>query len=253
MRAFVVFTKKEFTEYLRTYKFVILLAVFTLLGIMGPLVAKMMPAILGSMDLAGMTIALPEPTAMDSWGQFFKNVGQMGMLTLLIIFSGIMANEFSRGTLVNLLTKGLRRDTVILAKFSAATALWTLAYLLCLGVTFAYTAYFWEAALHNAVLAFGGLWLFGELLIVLLILGGTLFTSFYGSLLTALATVAVLSIISIAPQTAQYNPISLAGGTLTLLSGDQSASDFIPAVIITIGAVVVLLVASIIVFRKKSL
>jgi ABC-2 type transport system permease protein len=253
MKAFVVFCKKEFTESLRTYKFAILLVVFVLLGIMSPMLAKMMPEILGSVELEGMTIALPESTAMDSWGQFFKNVGQMGMLTVIIIFSGIMANEFSRGTLINLLTKGLRRDTVIIAKFTAATAIWTLAYALCLGVTFAYTAYFWEIDIHNAALAFGSMWLFGEFLIALLIFGGTLFTNFYGSLLTAFAVIIVLAVIGTAPQTAKYNPISLSGQTLALLNGQQSAGDFIPAVIITVAATVALLTLSVAVFRKKTL
>ena len=240
-------------ESLRTYKFAVLLAVFVLLGIMSPMVAKMMPEILSGVKLEGMTITLPEPTAMDSWGQFFKNVGQMGMLTVIIIFSGIMANEFSRGTLVNLLTKGLRRSTVIIAKFSAATAIWTLAYLLCLSITFAYTAYFWEIDIHNPVLAFGSIWLFGELLIALLIFGGTLFTNFYGSLLTAFTVIIVLTIIGIAPQTAKYNPVSLSGGTLALLSSEQSAGDFIPAVIITTVAIAALLAASVAVFRKKTI
>jgi ABC-2 type transport system permease protein len=253
MREFVVFTKKEFTESVRTYKFAILLAVFVLLGIMSPMIAKVMPEIIGSIDLNGMTIELPKPTMADSWVQFFKNVGQIGMLTLIIIFSGLMANEFSRGTLTNLLTKGLRRDTVIMAKVSAATVTWTLAYLVCLGVTFAYTAYYWEINIQNAVLAFGGLWLFGELLIALLILGGTLFANFYGSLATAGGVIIALSLVGIAPKTAKYNPISLSGGTQGLLLGEQSAGEFAPAIIITAVAVVAVLAASIAVFRKKRI
>ncbi|MDR1432056.1 MAG: ABC transporter permease [Propionibacteriaceae bacterium] len=251
MKAFAVFTKKELTESLRTYRLAVLLAVFALLGIMSPLTAKMLPDILGAIDLGGMTLNLPEPTAMDSWTQFFKNVGQMGVLALIIIFSGIMASEFSRGTLVNLLAKGLRRETVILAKFTAATLLWTLAYLLCLGVAASYTAYYWEIELQNAPLAFGGMWLFGELLIALLILGGTLFANFYGSLLLTGGVTAVLSVLGIVPKLAKYNPISLSGGTLALLDGQASAGDFVTAVVICALCVVALLAASLAVFRRK--
>ena len=46
MRAYLAFTKKEFTESFRTYKLVIMLAVFLLFGIMNPLFAKLTPALL---------------------------------------------------------------------------------------------------------------------------------------------------------------------------------------------------------------
>ncbi|GHV43206.1 ABC transporter permease [Clostridia bacterium] len=253
MRQFIVFTKKEFTESLRTHKFVIMLAVFVLLGIMSPMLSKLMPEILGSFDINGVTMTLPESTANDSWGQFFKNVGQMGMLCVIIIFSGLMANEFSRGTLTNLLTKGLRRETVILSKFTAATVIWTLSYLVCLGVTTAYTAYFWELNIHNAVLAFGGMWIFGEFLIALLILGGTLFATFYGSLAITGGAIIALTLIGLFPKTAKFNPTSLSGANVALLTNAQPPSDFLPAVIITAISVVVLLALSLFVFGKKKL
>jgi len=251
MRAFTVFCKKEFTESVRTYKFAILLAVFVLLGVMSPMTAKIMPDIIGSMDLNGIKIELPEPTPADAWAQFFKNVGQIGMLIVAIVFSGIMANEFSRGTLINLLTKGLRRDTVILAKFTAATLIWTLAYILCLGVTAAYIVYYWGIDVHSPVLAFSGLWLFGEMLIALLIFGGILFANFYGSLAVAGGVIIALNLVEIAPKTAKYNPTSLAGGTLALLIGEKNADEFVPAIIVTIAVIALLIVASAVVFGRK--
>jgi ABC-2 type transport system permease protein len=259
MKAFVIFTKKEFTESWRTYRFVIALAVFVLLGAMNPLIAKMMPEILSSIDtsgmegMGGMSFNMPEPTAFDAWAQFYSNVGQMGLLTLIIVFSGVMAGEFTRGTLVNLLTKGLKRGTVILSKFAAATLFWAAVYLVCLGVSAALTAVFWDMELHNAVLAFGGMWLFGELLIALLIFGGTLFKTFYGSLALTAGVIIALLLLNIAPQAAKYNPISLAGETLALLNASKAAGDFVPAFIICAAAVAGLLAASVRVFEKKEL
>ncbi|MCL1787390.1 MAG: ABC transporter permease, partial [Defluviitaleaceae bacterium] len=230
---------------------VIMLAVFALIGILSPLTALIMPQIIGAMDLGGVTITLPEPTAMDAWGQFFGNTGLMGMLVVIIVFSGIMANEFSRGTLINLLTKGLSRSTVIISKFVAASLTWTVAYLLCLGVAIGYIAFYWELDLQNAVLAFASLWLFGELLIAILVFGGTLFGSFAGSLALTGGSVVALMLINIAPGVARFNPMSLAGGTLTLLNGEQSPGDFMPAVVISIIAIIMLVVASMVAFGKK--
>ena len=163
MRAFIAFTKKEFTENLRTYKLLIIGAVFLLFGMMNPVFAKFTPEIL---QAAGINMVLPTPTALDSWAQFFKNIGQTGLLVLVIIFSGIMANEFSRGTLINILTKGLKRSTVILSKFTAATIIWTFSYLLCYVVSYFYTAYFWSmSGMSHIFLSFFSMWLYGVLLI----------------------------------------------------------------------------------------
>jgi len=254
MKAFIAFTKKEFFESMRTYRLIVLTAVMILLGIMNPLIAKLLPEILGGVDLGGgIVIDLPEPTALDSWTQFYSNVGQMGMLALIITFSGIMANELSRGTLVNLLTKGLKRYKIILAKFLSASVIWTGTYLLCLLVCYMYTEYFWPSSeLSNAFLAFVSPWLFGELMIAILIFGGVLFGTFYGALLSCFGVIMALAIINIAPSIQKYNPIGLAGGVLGLLYGQSEPQDFIPAVIISIAAVVLLIIASVAVFNKKK-
>jgi len=253
MKAFNSFTRKEFTESMRTYRIVVLAAVFLILGLMSPLVAKIMPDLFSGIDLGGgVSITVPPPTAFDSWMQFYSNVGQMGMLAIIITFCGTMAHELSRGTLVNLLTKGMKRHTVILSKFLATSTLWAGSYLLCLLVCYGYTEYFWPGyALSNAFLAFFSLWLFGELLIALVILGGTLFSNYFGSLLSCFGVIIVLSLVNIIPRAQKYNPISLAGDALNLLNAQKEAADFMPATIICATSIVLLIVASIVVFNKK--
>ena len=255
MKAFIAFTKKEFTESLRTYRLVILAAVFLLLGLMSPFIAKIMPELFSGVDLGGgVTITAPAPTAMDSWTQFFSNVGQMGMLALIITFCGTMANELSRGTLINLLTKGMKRHTVIVSKFLSASVLWTASYLLCLVVCYAYTEYFWPGGiLSNAFLAFLSLWLFGEFLIALLVFSGVLFGNLYGSLLSCLGVILALSLLNIIPSVQKYNPIELAGDTLNLLNANKEVADFIPAIIICIIMTALLLVFSVLAFNKKRI
>jgi len=250
MKAFWAFTKKEVTEYFRTSKIVILGIVFLLFGMMNPVLAKFTPEIIKA---AGLDITLPEPTALDSWAQFFKNVGQMGLVVVVIVFSGIMANEFSKGTLINILTKGLKRKTVILSKFTVASVLWTLSYLFCLLVTALYTAYFWEMnGMNHVFIVFFGPWLYGELLIVLLILGGILFKSSLGSLLLVGGLTVAMTILSIFPKLQKFNPMTLTSDNMALLSGVKSAADFSLALGICFGLVVLGLVASILLFDRSS-
>lgn len=254
MKAFTAFTKKEWMESIRSWRLYILLAVFLLLGIMSPLTALIMPHLLNGADLGGIIIELPEPTALDSWTQFFSNVSQIGNLTLIITFTGIMANEFSRGTLINLLTKGMKRYIIILSKFFTASVIWTLGYLLCLGVTYLYTALYWpESTLYHPFLAFFSPWLLGQLFIVLLILGGIATGNFYGSLLAGGGTVIGLNVLNLVPAIRRFNPISLAAQTLTLLTGQNGPQDFLPAVYLTLISISTLLILSILIFNKKKI
>ncbi len=253
MKQFNVFLHKEITENLRTYKSQILIAVFLLLGIISPLLAKLLPEIIGSIGLDGLAIALPEPTALDAWTQFFHNVSQMGLLCMVILFSGLMANELAHGTLINLLAKGLSRTTVILAKFASASLQWTLAYLLCLGTCALYTAFYWSASLHHGWLVFGGLWLFGELLIALMIFGGTLSSSFYGSLSLCAGAIILFTLLSLFPDAVSLNPLSLTSSTQALLTNSQSITYYLPAYGITAVLIASFLLGSIWLFKKKPL
>ncbi|GHU44868.1 ABC transporter permease [Clostridia bacterium] len=254
MKAYFAFTKKEFTESLRTYKLWIMLAVFFLFGMMSPLFAKLTPEILKSVDLGGMQFTMPEPTAMDAWKEFFNNIGQMGLLVLVILFAGLMASEFSRGTLINMLTKGLTRHTVIFSKLTAAILLWTASYLLALATSYGYTVYFWDmGSLHHAFFAFFAPWLFGSFLIVLLVLGGVLFQTFSGSLLFTGGVVVILTVLNIVPKLQKYNPMTLCGDHTTLLTGVKNVSDILPAFIVCALLIVVLTVGAVVVFNRKQI
>ena len=66
MRGYLAFVKKELLEQVRTYKLLILFLVFFIFGMLSPLMAKLMPEILRQMPMDGITITIPDPTAIDS-------------------------------------------------------------------------------------------------------------------------------------------------------------------------------------------
>lgn len=253
MRTYLAFTKKEFTENWRTFKMMIMLVVFLIFGLMSPFMAKLTPEILKMAGMDPAALGMTNPTAMDSWSQFFKNVGQMGLLVLVIVFCGIMANEFSKGTLINMLTKGMKRSAVILSKFTVASVIWTLSYLLCLAVCYGYTAYYFTMIeLNNGFVSFFSIWLYGILLIALVVFGGVLFKNIYGSLLLTGGAIVAMALINIVPKFQKYNPSTLAGENMALLMGQKNLSDILPAIIISAVLIVVVIVASIMAFNKKQ-
>lgn len=254
MRAFTAFTKKELIEASRTYKVMIMLLVFFLLGIMNPFTAKLTPELLKSLNSEQITITITETTANDSWAQFYKNVPQMGLIVLVIVYSGILAGEFTKGTLVNMLTKGLSRRVVIAAKFASATLLWTASYVLCFAVSYFYTIYFWpEGNMSNLLVALLTLWLSGELLIASVMFGGVLFKNTYGALLFAGILVAVLYIINIVPEVSKYNPASLTSCGYSLITGESGVSDCVWQLVTGSALTVLLLGGTIAIFDKKQL
>ena len=255
MRAFIAFCRKEILEVTRTYRLWIMLAVFAVLGILSPGAAKLLPAILNGVDMGGgVTLNLPEPTVIDSWTQFFKNISQMGGLVLVIVFAGLVATELSKGTLVNVLTKGAPRAAVLLAKFVVASATWVACFGVALCVTWAYNYYFWGATpLPHVGLALICLAVLGPLLIACMILGGLLTRSIVGSLVAVAVLVVGLNVVNIAPGAARYNPISLATNSLSLMTGAKTPADLLPALWIGLGAIVAIIVASLLVFDKKQI
>jgi ABC-2 type transport system permease protein len=254
MKNYWAFVQKELLEGVRTYKAIILIAVFLIFGIMSPLFAKLTPDILSSFASEGVTISMPDPTALDSWAQFFKNVSQMGFVVLVVLYSGILAQEVSRGTLINMLTKGLSRTAVICAKYSMLIAVWSVSYALCLLVTLSYTVYLFPACtVENLPFALIALWLFGVLLLSILILAASAARSNYSCLLATGLAVVIMTIANIAPDAHKFDPLSLAMDSTALTTGTSSPSDLMPAAIIALCCSCACLVGAVLIFRKRQL
>lgn len=254
MKNYLAFIKKELIEGVRAYKAVIFLAVFLIFGITNPLIAKLTPELIASLATDGLSITIPDPTALDSWMQFFKNVSQMGLIVTIILFSGILANEVSKGTLINMLTKGLSRTTVILAKYSFLLLVWTVGYGLCLMVTAVYTWYlFPDGSVENLGFSLFALWLFGVFLLSLLMAAGSIAKSNYACLLLVGICFVIMLFVSIAPAAHDFNPLSLATDSTALLNGGLDPDSLIPSVAITGCLSVASIVAAILVFRKRQL
>ena len=254
MRGYIAFVKKEFMENTRTYKLLILFAVFLIFGMMGPIMAKLTPEILKSIDMQGIPWDIPVPTALDSYKQFFKNDGQMGLLILVLIFGGTLTREYTKGTLINVLTKGLSRKTVIFAKYTVASILWTASLVLSFLTTYGYTVYlFPNEKVDNIVQSVGCLWIFGLFLLAVIIFASTLVESSYSCLLVIALILIVLFTINIVPAVVPYNPILLASENVSMLVQGYDFSDVIKSLSVTLVAIVGLIWAAVVTFNTKKI
>ena len=131
MRSWYAFARKEMQESVRSGKLVLFFLLFLLFGIMNPAMTKMTPWLMetlaGSLEESGMMITTMEVTAMSSWMQYYKNI-PVAIILFLLLFGGSQAAEYQKGTLIPILTKGLDRWKVVLAKAAVILLLWTAGY-----------------------------------------------------------------------------------------------------------------------------
>lgn len=254
MRHYIAFLKKEIMESIRTYKLFIMLIVFVLFGVMNPLVAKLTPHIIKTLIPDGNLLSIPEATALDAWGQFFKNITQMGLIVTMLVFSGILVTELSKGTLINILTKGLSRRAVILSKFTSMILIWTLSVVASFIITWVYTVYLFPAsATNNLLFSVFCLWLFGSFLLSLLMFSSTIANTNYASLIIVGVTVVIGTLLNIIPGFQKYNPISLSTRNMELLTNTLNPISLYSVILVTFIMIIVLITLSIVSFGKKQI
>ena len=254
MRIFLSLLKKEAIEGARTKKMISTFILFLLIGLISPLTAKLTPMILQSIATGNIDINVAPPSEIDSWTQFFKNISQIGMFGLAIILSTQMANEFQKGTLINLLSKGLPRYQVVLSKIFYNFILWFIAYFCSFILTYFYTKYFFGISfpIRNILMAALLPFIFGLFLISLEILAGVISGNVIGTLILTSAGIVIQLILSIRDEIVKYMPIALIGKPVNLIKGIGYDDYYVP--IIT-GSILLILciVISIAVINKKQI
>ena len=109
------FLKKEWMEWWRTGRFMVLLLIFVLFGIMNPAMAKLTPWLMETMSEsladAGFVTTAVSVDAMTSWVQFYKNI-PVALIVFVLISSGNFTAEYEKGTLIPVVTRGLENGAV---------------------------------------------------------------------------------------------------------------------------------------------
>lgn len=256
MKALIAFFKKEMTDQLRTGKLLILGLVFSLLGILNPATAKLMPWLFETLSEtlaeSGMTVTVTTVTAMDSWVQFFKNI-PMALIVFVLLEGGIFTGEYRTGTLTLSLTKGLHRYKVVLSKSVSLILLWTLGYWLCFWITYAYNAYFWDnSAAHSLGFAATAWWVFGLFTVALTVLFSTASRTSSGVVLGTGGVIFLSYLLSIIPKLNSYLPTRLLDGN-SLIYGLETSEGYFESMLISALLSLACLVAAVPIFNKKQL
>lgn len=256
MKSFLAFIRKEMLEQRRSGKLIILGILFIVLGIMSPAIAKLTPWLMemmaGSLAGNGLVFTSVSVSAMDSWVQFFKNM-PMGLIAFVLIESSIFTREYQTGTLLLSLTKGLERHKVVAAKTAVLAFLWTVSYWLCAGITYGYTAFFWDNAIvQHLLFSMTCWWVFGLLAVVLMVLFSTMARSNTGVLAGTGCVVLVSYLLSFFSGLKKLMPTVLMDGT-SLIYGMVEPKTYTVPLVIAAVMIPVCLAVSVSTFNRKQL
>ena len=161
--------------------------------------------------------------------------------------------KYTKGTLIPLLTKGLSRSTVVLSKFASMVLTWTSGLFICFGVTYGYSAYFWDnSVVKQLFFAAFCWWLFGIFLISCIVF----FSSFSGSgaqvMLGTGAVYFVFTMVGMSAKLKKYLPNYLSD-SLSLYSGKLEPSDYLCSVILTSVLSLLLIIAALPLTYRRQL
>ena len=253
MKRYWIFTKKELKEQWKNYKLIVLGCVLLVFAMLSPVLAKTMPEIFKNIDM-GVQFVIPDPTYVDAYGQFFKNMNQTIMIVIVFLFSGNIAQEINRGTAAMMFSKGLSRPAFVLSKFTAECLIWTFSYWLSVGVFWGYTQYlFPDQTPENFFIAMFCLWLLISFILAVINLASVISNQSYITMILSGSVIMVFYIASAFPKLTDYLPTTLGNINMELITGVKGTGDIVIPVLVTAGLTITCLLAAIALFQKKQI
>ena len=263
MSSFILFFKKEIVEQIKTIKGVVLAIIFLFIGISSPLLAKLLPEILkmattsdnASQELMDSLSALmPPPNSLESYNQFFSNFNQIGLLALIIVFAGIVANEKSKNTASYILTKNISRTQFIMAKFTSSVIFTFVSVIITAGTFKIYTDLLFDDSLvdFKYFITFFAL----LLLYVFFILTIVLFSSIISKNITSATFLAfiifiVFNMLPIIPKVGKYMPTEI--NNIGIIAQSVTVKDLTVNIIITVLCSAAFIIGGIKLFSRQEL
>lgn len=253
MKIFLVALHKEILEQWRSYRLLVVVLVLGLFGLLSPLFAKLTPELLRLVpEFDEFAALIPEMTIMDAVDQYHSNLVQFGFILALLVTMGVVVQEKERKTAALVLTKPLSRWSFLLAKFVALGLTFLIGTLIAGIAAYYYTLLLFEAPSLSGWLVLNSLlWVFLLVHVAITLFFSTLSRSLVAAGGFAFAALVVVSLLGSLPRVGDYFPSQLIGwGRQAALGGSETAW---PALLVSLGLIIVSLVASWLLFERQEI
>lgn len=245
--------KKEFYEFQKTGKLIAITVAFLLFSIISPITAKIMPDLIKSIT-AEITIIVPLPTWKDAFLQFFKNLNQMVFLIVVLLFIGCIAEEKNHKTASLIVSKGVDRKELVLAKFlfqiSLVFSLTLISFYLCYYyslILFPDTKF--DTSIQSCIL---------YLIYMLFIISLTIFSSAIGNNVIQaggifISIFIILAMLNMVPSIKDYNPMYLSSLENQWITNGVNWSSATKTIISSLMASIIIIFIGIYLFNTQEL
>lgn len=253
MNSFSVLARKEAQEIVHTWRIWVLPAMVVFFAVTGPPLARITPELLGSLTAGSPgSISLPPATFADAYGQWVKNLSQIILFAIIIMYGGMVSTEVREGTAAFVLSKPLRRRTFITAKAAVHGLFVTIAIGFGTLATWLVTLFvFGEAPA-------GRLWgpallllLFALLILAFMELFSVLIPAPAGAAGAGLGLYALLAVGAAWDPLASYSPAGVPGLAAAITANQAHPSPVWPVITGLAAAVAAVLLATWVFTRKE--
>ena len=258
MNQFFIFIKKENTESLRNYRWLWMPLLFILLGIMQPVTTYYLPKIIDSLgDLPeGTVIEIPLPHAPEVlFSTLTQQFNMIGLLVIVLAFMSSVTAERKNGSAALILVKPVSFSSYMIAKWVMALLIVWFSYFMGMMANWYYTYQLFE--LVNLSLMLKGMFLFGlwlTFIVTLIFFFGSMSnTSGVTAALTLVVTIVLSFLSSVLSEKLDWLPSNILKYTGELWTNGYLSKGTIPTVIITICLIIILIVSSLSIFKRKEL
>jgi ABC-2 type transport system permease protein len=254
MRGFGAFLAKELREIVRTWRIWVLPGIVLFFAVSGPPLAKVTPELLGSFVATqpGVVIELPEPTYVDAYLQWTKNLQQLVLFVVIIMFGGIVSAEKRSGTAALVLTKPLSRTAFVLAKYLSQSALLAGTVATGAAVTWGVTCAIFAKAPPAPLVEATAAWLaLGLLFLALMALLSSALDSQAGAAGLGFLGFVAIGIATLWAPAVEYSPAGLLGAPTSLVMGESVALGWPVGTSLALTALLV--AGAAMVFRRREL
>ena len=252
MTATGAFPRKELHEIVRTWRIWVVPGMMVFFAIASPIMALLLPVIVGSLVGDGITIEIPEPTLVDSYRQFVKNLTQILLVALIVTGAGSIPGERKQGSAVLVLSKPLSRAGFVIAKLISQLGLLVASAAVGAVLCWIVTALLFDGAPLGPVAQATGPWLsYAAVLVAAVTLTSAALNSQAGAVGIGLGVYFSLLSVGAWPWAANHTFAGLAAAADTVLTGVAVSTSW--PLVTALATVLVLSGAAALSFGRKEL
>ncbi|MDQ0209309.1 ABC transporter permease [Alkalicoccobacillus murimartini] len=257
MRQWTVLYRKELTEMARNYKLLWIPIVFILLGVMQPVSSYYMQEILDTFGglPEGTILEMPTPTGVEVLMQVLSNYGMFGVLILVLSAMGVVSAERQSGVAGMIMIKPVPYSSYIVSKWAGLVTITLISLFTGYAASWYYTNVLIETVPFELIFQSVVIYSIWLVFVVTLTLFFSTIMKGNGSVafVTIFVVFALSTVTSILGKNMKWSPATMIEHTgQTLLSGEVDAS-FLLAFMTTIAMIIVVLISSIQIFKRKEL